>query len=185
MFEPLFNKISEDASVETVIEHIEKGPAVTTKTAAPIELIRAATEKLAFESLYELEPPTTEELVYQMKLASLEDIELFKTAEALARSGDEIFSVYESLGGKYKHAFGAPMFSGQQMAGSPAVSGGMASRASTPMPMAQQAQPVKSPATASPRAQASGMTNSPAGSAQTSAPSVTPAVAPAPSVPQG
>lgn len=126
--------------------------------------------------------PSTEQVIYEAKLAAVEDAELFKVACVLVGDIEDRLSVYETLGGKYKQAFGTPMFNSQQMAGSPAVSGGMSSRASAPKITPPQAQPTQSQATASPRAQAQSMTSIPSASPQTSAPSAAPAAA-APAAP--
>lgn len=136
---------------------------MTDKT-APIELIRKVAGALAFEEL--TAPATilsTEDIIRDEKFASVEDQELLKIAgkifsvthpdpQPTRDALESILSSYEALGGKYKHAFGTPMFNTQQMAGSPALAGGMQRRATTPMPAPQPAQPQRGPA-AAPRAQ--------------------------------
>lgn len=125
---------------------LQKGPKPPVKTASIAERVREATEKLAFEQLTTPEA-STEEVLVSLKLAAVEDPELLKIASDLAdqhtpegetRSLDEVLQTYEELGGTFKHAFGQQMFDAKQMAGSPAVSGGMASRAQTPTPQIQQ-----------------------------------------------
>lgn len=155
----------------------------------PVDEIRKAASAEAFSSLTSPREvfPDTESVIYAAKLAAVEDQQLFKTASMISYLSnpvevdqDAVFATYESLGGKYKRAFGAPMFNTQQMTGSPALSGGMSRRASTPMPTAQQAQPVKSPATSSPRQQAQGMASTPSATSQSPSVSAVPAAAPAP-----
>lgn len=148
---------------------------------APVQDIRKAAAALAFEDLTGPAPVSTEEILRQEKLASVADQELFQIASSLEPDVDGALSTYETLGGTYKLAFGTPMFNTQQLAGSPALSGGMAQRAAKPTVSVQQAQPTQSPATASPRAQAQGA-STPSAPAQTSAPSAAPAAASAPAV---
>lgn len=205
MFEPLFKKEAEPPPPEGVSSKewdktLAKGKApCCVKTAAPVALIKKIAEAQAFEELTSPRAPlqTTESIIRQEKLGSVEDSELFKTASGLFEMDYPRGSVdletrvngtleyYEQLGGKYKHAFGTPMFNSQQMTGSPALAGGMGRRASTSMPTAPQAQPQQSPAKSSPQAQANGVTSAPSSAAQTPAPSATSASSAVPSVSMG
>jgi hypothetical protein len=162
---------------------------------APVGLIRKIAQAQAFDELTQTPGPSTEQIMLHNRLDQVADVDLFKIAATIAPSldpsalvptpdPDALFQVYEELGGKYKLGFGSPMFNAQQMAGSPALAGGMSQRASTSMPMPQQAAPVQSPATSSPRSQTSGASMA-GGSSQSSAPaaaSSAPAASPAPSV---
>lgn len=167
-------------------KHLQKGPKVTDKT-APIELIRKAASAIAFE---ELTTParrdmSTGDLIINEKLASVADSALLDIANAISPhdSPEDTLYLYESMGGTYKHAFGTPMFASQQMAGSPALAGGMARRATTSMPQPAQTAPTKSPATSSPRSQASGMTSIPSAAPQTMPSTTATPAAPAASAP--
>lgn len=160
---------------------------------APLAAIRKAASALAFDELttpIEQRTVSTETLIWREKFSAVADLELLKIARQVSTTllpdnsyytplhVEEVLATYESLGGKYKHAFGAPMFDMKQMAGSPALAGGMTRRSSTPMPSAQKAQPVQSPATASPRAQVQGGASAPSTApSQTAAPSAAPAPA--------
>lgn len=163
---------------------LQEGPPPKMPKNSDVQLIRKTAERLAFE---ELTSPATgfsnpEWNIIQLKQASVEDPELFNVASLLARqklaSGGyslrriDIFDVYEELGGKYKHAFGAPMFNAQQMAGSPATSGGMAARAKTPGPQIQSA-PVSVTTTTIGQNSQQGGTSAPGGVSAPSAPSAT------------
>ena len=157
MFTPLLDKLAEPpppegVSVQEWDEILEKGP---TDVKTPIAAIRKAAAALdsqrAFEELTAPGIPTTEDLIDGEKFASAEDIPLLKQACDMHRVYEEgsvtnfvvdipaALQTYEELGGTYKHAFGQQMFDSKQMAGSPAVSGGMAARAKTPAPQVQQA----------------------------------------------
>jgi hypothetical protein len=173
MFEPLFKKESKTPKDSKCC-----------KTAAPVDFIRKVAAAQAFEELAGPAPVSTEELLRQEKLSSVADPELFKVAASIESDIDAALQTYEDLGGKFKQAFGQPMFNAQQMAGSPALSGGMAQRAAKPTISAQQAQPTQSPATASPKAQTQAATaqTPQAPQAQTPAPSAAPAAASAPAV---
>jgi hypothetical protein len=146
---------------------------------APIQLIRRASEKLAFDTLYDPPPPQTEEVIASLKLAAVADVGLYDTAAAISSGVDEALDLYEKLGGVYKHAFGQRMFDTPQLAGSPALAGGMQQRsAATPAaPAGMQTtrtaggpQAPKAPGTAQ-----QGQTSAPSLTSATSAPS-TPAV---------
>jgi hypothetical protein len=155
MFTPLLDKLAEPSppegvSVEAWDKILEKGPSKMPKT-ADVDFIRKTAERVAFEELVSPEPSSNPEWnVISLKQGSVADPELWKTAALLAQkatadgiscSHSDIYDVYEELGGTYKHAFGAQMFDMKQMAGSPAVSGGMAARATTRTPQVQS-QPV-------------------------------------------
>ena len=89
-----------------------------------VDLIRKIASRQAFESLTSHPPRTPEEAIVELKLASVSDAEIFKTACALGGTPMEILERYERLGGPFeKVGFGTPMFAGAQMAGSPAVQG--------------------------------------------------------------
>lgn len=157
------------------------------KSAAPLETIRKVARAHAFEELAAPSMDGTETIIMKHKLASASDPELLKIALLLPNiSVEDAIRTYEQMGGDYqaKVAFGNPMFNAQQMQGSPALQGGMNQRAQTPMPQPQQAQPVQSPATASPRQQMGGVSAPSAmgQASQSSAPAATPAAAPAPTV---
>jgi hypothetical protein len=121
---------------------LQKGPSKSmTKSAA--ERIREILQKEAFDEVTSPAPLRADEVIDREKLSHVADPELLKVAYVLAPDCDEVglgplLQTYEELGGVYKHAFGQPMFDTKQMAGSPAVSGGMAARASTPAPRMQQ-----------------------------------------------
>jgi hypothetical protein len=67
------------------------------------------------------------------KVGAVEDEELLKIAYGLAEDESDVLGVYESLGGKYKRAFGTPMFQMNQ-AQSPASMGGSPSGAGAMKP---------------------------------------------------
>lgn len=123
---------------------LQKGPKMKAET-------EKTAEQLAFEELTATPTMSTEHIILNEKISSADDTSLLKVAASLctvfhadgsqSRDLDEVLQTYEELGGTYKHAFGTPMFDAKQMAGSPAVAGGMAARARTPMPGAQS-QPV-------------------------------------------
>jgi|SRR5688572_10833467 len=155
---------------------------MTANRTAPIEAIRKVASAIAFDELTSPASMSTEDVILYEKIKSAEDLELLKIATDLCvmaeTYGDAILKTYEDLGGKYKEAFGTPMFNPQQMTGSPALAGGMQRRAATTMPSPQQAQPTKSPATSSPKAQVQG------GATQSAAPApATPSMAPTSAAP--
>lgn len=146
MFTPLLNKTAEPPPPEGVPvkewdKILEKGPDVT-KQADPLSMIRKAASDLsaqrAFEELTSPLSPT-DELLVNTKIAAVEDQELFASAYCVTSDDENALELYERMGGTYKHAFGVQMFDSKQMAGSPAVAGGMAARARTPMPQTQSA----------------------------------------------
>jgi hypothetical protein len=153
MFTPLLDKLAEPpppegVSVKAWDKILQKGPRPMPKTATvDVDLIRKTAERLAFEELTAPPELSPEQNILFLKMSSVADEELFKVAMGLSQGlpsvydMDQALQTYEELGGTYKHAFGAPMFDVKQMAGSPAVSGGMASRAKTPSPQMPQ-QPV-------------------------------------------
>lgn len=160
---------------------IWQGAATLDKASSvPVELVRKVAQAVSFDELTQPPPPSTEEIMLQQKLACVEDEGLFKTAFFLADDTEDALRTYESLGGKYviKHAFGQQMFDSRQMAGSPATAGGMSRRATTTMPAPQQASPVQSPATSSPKSQAQGASSAPSATSQTSTPAAAPSAAP-------
>ena len=184
MFTPLLDKIAEPpppegVSVDEWDKILEKGPRKMPKT-CDVDHIRKTAERLAFEELTAPVGSSPEWNIISMKQGSVEDPELFKTASLLAlrRTPDgfscdrsDIFDIYEELGGTYKHAFGNPMFDVKQMAGSPAVAGGMAARGTTSMPQMQQ-QPVSvTTTTIGQNNTQQGGTSAPGGSSAPSAPS--------------
>lgn len=67
---------------------------------------RSKHAQACFESLTSVAPSSLEDIA-AVKLASIEDAELFAVARTLP--GDAL-EQYEALGGKYKVAFGTPMF---------------------------------------------------------------------------
>lgn len=129
---------------KTERDAIWEGAATLDKGASLATTIRKTAQVVAFEGLTEPAPLTSEEILLEAKLASVEDPELYEIASSVGSgytppSLEDALSTYELLGGTYKHAFGQQMFDSKQMAGSPAVSGGMAARAKTPMPQVQSA----------------------------------------------
>lgn len=166
---------------------------MTANRTAPIEAIRKVASAIAFDELTSPAPVSTDHLIRSEKLAAVEDEELFKIAANLSAATllgevllvdriSDVLNHYEDLGGKYKEAFGAPMFNPQQMTGSPALAGGMQRRATTMMPSPQQAQPTKSPATSSPRAQVQGGATQSAALAPATPSTAPTSAAPAPTV---
>lgn len=130
------------SSIPAVKEHGQKH---MKKSASPVERVREAMQKLAFDTL--TSPPEANPLaeLAVLKVDAVADPELFAIAGKLASTnelgvadGEEVLAFYEQLGGTYKHAFGQQMFDTKQMAGSPAVSGGMAARARNPGPQIPQ-----------------------------------------------
>jgi hypothetical protein len=180
MFEPLCEKTAEPpppkgVSVEQWDKILAKGPKSMPKTAAPLDLIRRLSaremEKRAFEELTTPFAESSLEALDSMKLAAVEQPELFKAALTLAGNTHHALEDYEAWGGTYKHAFGQQMFDVKQMAGSPAVAGGMNSRAKTPLPQMQQA-PVSVTTTSIGQTQnTSGGPSTPSPTSQTSTPS--------------
>lgn len=163
------------SSIPAVKEHGQKHM----KTASTVERIREAQEKLAFDQLTGAPEPSLDEVLFDLKYPAVVDQDLFKIAADLCvhredghewRDKGEWLSWYEQLGGTYKHAFGQQMFDTKQMAGSPAVSGGMSARAQNPGPQIPQA-PVSVTTTTlgqSPGQQGGGASSAPS---QTSTPS--------------
>lgn len=105
-----------------------------------VNLIRkvAADElnKSAFESLSNSsEPDDSLEHVFLVKRAQVEDEELYKLASRLP--GDPLAN-YEVMGGRYKLAFGTPMFSGAP-APDPKVQAGAQAPASQAAPSGPKA----------------------------------------------
>lgn len=102
----------------------EKCHVTAKKTAAPIDLIRKISAQRDFEEL--TAPPVSSDPIMQYKLASVDDPELFDIAFSLSDGAERALQIYESMGGTFeKRAFGAPMFGGNQLAGSPALQGAM------------------------------------------------------------
>jgi hypothetical protein len=158
MFTPLLDKMAEPPPPEGVStkewDHmLQEGPKKTvTKTANLAEEIRKTAQRVAFEELTAPRERSALEIASSEKFASVEDQALLKVASDLSffespqwegqlimERVDDILHRYEELGGTYKYAFGQQMFDSKQMAGSPAVSGGMAARARNPAPQMQSA----------------------------------------------
>ena len=154
--------------------------ALDKESSAPVEVIRKVAQAISFDALTQPEPLSTEDVIFYEKIKAA-DADLLKIATDLSIAGGTSIplEIYESLGGTYKHAFGQQMFNSQQMAGSPATSGGMSRRSTTPMPAPAQASPVRSPATSSPKSQAQGASSMPSATAQSPAPAAAPMAAPA------
>src|SRR4051812_23071516 len=147
------------------------------KSASAAERVRGILQKEAFDQLTSHSHAfSADDDVAGIKFNAATDEELLKTAAHLNRLHDQectstlgdLMRVYESLGGTYKHAFGQQMFDSKQMSGSPAVSGGMSARASTPTPQIQQS-PVS--VTTTTLGQSGGQQGGTSAPSQTSAPS--------------
>lgn len=135
MFSPLRDKVAEPpppkgVSVKEWDKILQEGPKPVVKTAAPIALIREASNALAFQSLTE-HAGSTADVLLSMKLAAVEDADLLQSVYQLSGDLHQAVTDYEQMGGKYKSAFGSPMFESGQLAGSPAVASGMQMRANT------------------------------------------------------
>jgi len=147
----------------------KKYPGLAARSSVPA--VREKTAALrTIDAYFEPPPASSEEIWLEAKLATVADPVILEIAAKLAGDPVELFANYEAFGGKYKAAFGTPMFDGRQLAGSPALSGGM-SRRTTDAPTMTQAP------TASPRAGGGRSSNSSQGSApaQTSSPTSQPA----------
>lgn len=103
---------------------VEPTRGTTMAKTSTADLVRKTAARLAFEDL--TAPPRESALavVSRDKAAAATDPELFKIAADLTESVDEALALYENMGGTFeKNAFGNPMFSPIQLAGSPAVAG--------------------------------------------------------------
>lgn len=132
----LFSKLAEPPPpngmpVDEWDKHLGADPArgtIVAKTSAPINLIRKTASRQAFEEL--TAPRVVDTPALSLKLAAVDDLDLFKVATDLASDVDEALQLYENMGGTFeKSAFGAPMFGQNQMAGSPALQAGMTPKA--------------------------------------------------------
>jgi hypothetical protein len=147
------------------------------KTSAPIGLIRKFAQARDFEYIIAGPLPSTEDVILEMKIAAVADPEILAAAYTLA-GGDPAQAIrdYELFGGTYKQAFGNPMFNTQQMAGSPAVSGGMQQRVTDTPSMQpqqpQQSQPSGTKATPAATSRASTAASAPSAPTNSAAPSV-------------
>lgn len=124
-----------------------------------IELLRKIANVEQGRRFLEHEEPVVEsslDYIEQLKLASVEDLELLAVASAL--EGDKLAN-YQALGGKYKQAFGTPMFQmspvqSPGMGGAPAA-GGMKSPMAKPGGMAGPKMPGAGSGTTNPMQSAS------------------------------
>jgi hypothetical protein len=137
---------------------------------------------MVIDAYFAAPPASSEEIWLEAKLATVTDPVILEIAAKLAGDPLELFANYEAFGGKYKAAFGAPMFDGRQLAGSPALAGGM-SRRTTDAPSMTQA-PTVSPRTGGGRSSQGAPTSDPSRSSsptsQPAAPNVLgPVTAPA------
>jgi hypothetical protein len=140
--------------------------------AQTLDAEKEAAARANFDSLFVGPDPTLEETIDELKFAAIADPELLKVAYVLAE--DDLLTTYEALGGIYKVAFGQQMFDTKQLAGSPALAGGMNQRASTATPTLAQpgAQAPQSPAAPKvPTSQPSQGSSAPSAASATSAPS--------------
>lgn len=87
---------------------------MSNRPVADVDLIRDLAAKTAnakaFDSLFQRAEYSVYGELDLAKAASAEDPELFKTAASLSEDVDGTFTLYETMGGKYKAAFGAAMF---------------------------------------------------------------------------